>query len=105
MPIIKSAKKALRVAARRKTENDLVRAKVKSAVKGLAVGIKNGDQDTAALLSVAFKELDLAAKKNVIHKNKASRLKSRLSKKITAAPAAAPVKATKAKAKAKTKKK
>ncbi|MBI3955662.1 30S ribosomal protein S20, partial [Candidatus Gottesmanbacteria bacterium] len=35
---------------------------------------------TAKALASAFTQLDKAAKTNVIHKNKASRLKSRLSK-------------------------
>ena len=80
MPIIKSAKKALRTSIRRKAENDLTRAKVKSAVKGVRASIKTKNDDSEKLLSVAFHELDLAAKKHVIHKNKAARLKSRLSK-------------------------
>jgi small subunit ribosomal protein S20 len=82
MPLIKSAKKALRTADRRKEENDLTRAKVKSAVKGLKVAVTKGDKKTDELLSTAYKQLDLAAKKHVIHKNKASRIKSQLSKAV-----------------------
>ncbi len=80
MPIIKSAKKALRVSIRRNEINDLTRAKVKGAVKGVKIGLKVDDANSIELLSKAYRELDLAAKKNVIHKNKASRLKSRLTK-------------------------
>lgn len=94
MPIIKSAKKALRVSIRRKEINDLTRAKIKNAVKGVKVGLKTADSKTAELLSKAYRELDLAAKKNVIHKNRASRLKSRLSK-LIAKVAAEPEKAVK----------
>jgi len=82
MPIIKSAKKALRVSIKNKEFNDATRAKVKNAVKGLKVAAKNSAKDAPALLQKAYRELDLAAKKNVIHKNKASRLKSRLAKSI-----------------------
>jgi small subunit ribosomal protein S20 len=82
MPIIKSAKKALKTAARRKIENDVTRAKVKDAVKGIKVAIAKGDKKSAELLSKAYKELDLAAKKHVIHKNKAARMKSQLSKAV-----------------------
>jgi len=85
MPIIKSAKKALRIEARRKEENDLTRAKVKNAVKGFKIAVKGDAKDVAAVFSDAQKQLDLAAKKNVIHPNKAARLKSRLSKLIPAA--------------------
>lgn len=35
---------------------------------------------SAKNLTIAFQALDKAAKRNIIHKNKASRLKSRLSK-------------------------
>ena len=80
MPIIKSAKKALRVSLDKKANNDITRAKVKNAVKGIKIAIKAGDKKAGDKLSLAFRELDIAAKKNVIHKNKASRLKSRLSK-------------------------
>jgi small subunit ribosomal protein S20 len=83
MPIIKSAKKALRVAARRKDENDLTRAKVKNAVKGLKIALNKGDKKASELLSDAYKQLDLAAKKNVLHKNKAARIKSQLSKSVS----------------------
>ncbi|MFA7253039.1 MAG: 30S ribosomal protein S20 [Patescibacteria group bacterium] len=82
MPIIKSAKKSLRVSEKKKAINDVTRAKVKSAVKGLKIADKAGEA-TLETLAKAYKELDLAAKKNVIHKNKAARLKSRLAKSIS----------------------
>jgi len=78
MPIIKSAKKALAISIKRNAENNITRAKVKNAVKGLKIAIKNETNDITNLLSKAYRELDIAAKKKVIHKNKASRLKSRL---------------------------
>lgn len=98
MPITKSAIKALKVSQRRKIENDLTRAKIKSAVKGAKISIAKKDKDTAAKLQTLYRELDLAAKKNVIHKNKASRLKSRITKsisKIDEAPKAAKAKSKK----------
>lgn len=82
MPVTKSAKKALSVAIRRKAENDVVRAKIKSTVKGAKISIKDGLKDGDEKLKAAYRELDIAAKKNVIHKNKAARLKSRLAKAI-----------------------
>ena len=82
MPIIKSAKKALRVSRERKAFNDITRSKVKSAIKGVKMAVKNSDEAVATLLDKAYKELDTAAKKIVIHKNKASRLKSRLAKAV-----------------------
>jgi small subunit ribosomal protein S20 len=83
MPIIKSAKKALKVEARRKAENDDTRAKLKNAVKGLKVAVVNGEKNVVDLLNNAYKQVDLAAKKHVIHKNKASRVKSQLAKTVS----------------------
>ncbi len=83
MPLTKSAKKALKTDQRRKIENDATRARVKSALKGAKIAIKEEqkDKEIQESISKAFMELDTAAKKNVIHKNKAARLKSRLVKK------------------------
>ena len=103
MPLTKSAIKALKVSQRRKIENDLTRAKIKSAVKGAKISIATKNKDVAEKIQTLYRELDLAAKKHVIHKNKASRLKSRISKKagqIDDAP-----KVTKTAAKKKTTKK
>jgi small subunit ribosomal protein S20 len=80
MPLTKSAIKALKVSERRKVENDLTRAKIKSAVKGAKISIAKQGSDVAEKIQTLYRELDLAAKKNVIHKNKASRLKSRITK-------------------------
>jgi len=98
MPLIKSAKKAIKTTERQTEENRLVRAKIKDSLKGARMAIVAGDQDVAEKVSKAYRELDIAAKKNVIHKNKASRLKSRLAKKLaTTKPAEAkPAKKTKA---------
>lgn len=82
MPLTKSAIKALKVDQRRKLENDQVRAKIKNAVKGARISIAKKDKDVATKLSSLYRELDTAAKKHVIHKNKAARLKSRITKSI-----------------------
>lgn len=82
MPLTKSAKKALRVDRYKKSVNDLTRAKIKSALKGARLAIDSSTTNAKEKIDAAYRELDLAAKKNVIHKNKASRLKSRLAKKL-----------------------
>ncbi|MCX6812481.1 MAG: 30S ribosomal protein S20 [Candidatus Berkelbacteria bacterium] len=82
MPLTSSAKKALRVDRAKKEINDLTRNKIKSALKAARLAIVSGDTDATKKIDLAYRELDLAAKKNVIHKNKASRLKSRLTKKL-----------------------
>lgn len=66
--------------ARKRLINLLTIGKYKDAVKDVrkAVAAKS-KSDATKSLSFAFRELDKAAKKHVIHKNKAARLKSRLS--------------------------
>jgi small subunit ribosomal protein S20 len=54
--------------------NNRIRRQLKDAVK------KARQKPTKKILSEAFRVLDRAAKKRVIHPNKAARLKSRLSK-------------------------
>ncbi len=74
MPILPSAIKKLKSDRRRERENSIVKLAYKQAVK-LARSKKS-----ASALTKAFRALDRAAKKKVIHKNKASRLKSRLAR-------------------------
>lgn len=74
MPITKSAKKALRKNRRKTIINRLVKEQIKIALKAMR------KKPTAKKLIKAEKTLDQAAKKKVIHKNKAARLKSRLRK-------------------------
>lgn len=87
MPISASAKKSLRVAERRAGENKIMKLRIRKQVK----------QTTPDTLGQAFRLLDKAAKRNVIHKNKAARLKSRLAAKMaqTETVAAAPAKKSK----------
>lgn len=77
MPILKSALKKLRSDRRRTRENLKLKLAYKQAVK-LARAKKS-----AAALTKAFRALDRAAKKKIIHKNKAGRLKSRLASRYT----------------------
>lgn len=56
-------------------------AKIQKATKELKKLVTAGKMDEAKkTLSQVFSALDKAAKKNIIHKNKAARKKSRLSK-------------------------
>ena len=74
MPAIKSAKKKLRQDKKRQAQNKGVKDAMKAAVK------KARTNPTPKNISLAFKSTDKAAKKYIIHKNKASRMKSLLSK-------------------------
>lgn len=74
MPVLESSKRALRAARRKAVFNARVRNLYKEALK---TARKN---PTETNIKKAYSCLDKAAKTNVIHKNKASRLKSRLAK-------------------------
>lgn len=76
MPVIKQAIKKVRQ-DKRKAQINL---KVKSAYKKTVSGFRKAPSQAG--LKNVYKLLDRAAKTNVIHRNKAARLKSRLSKKL-----------------------
>lgn len=79
MPRTKSAKKALRQNIRRRQRNLLKKEAYKSAIKEYKKLIQAQKfEEAKEKLSLVYKTLDKCAKTNVIHKNKASRLKSRL---------------------------
>lgn len=74
MPVTKQARKKLRKDQRREKQNLKVKEGFKKAVKNTR------KSPTDKKLSEATKVIDKAAKKGIIHKNKAARIKSRLSK-------------------------
>lgn len=78
MPIIKSAKKKLRQDRRRTLVNKRYRQNLKVALK------QAREKKTKKAVKEAYRALDRAAKRRIIHKNKAARLKSRLMKLIKA---------------------
>ncbi|MCR4330678.1 MAG: 30S ribosomal protein S20 [Patescibacteria group bacterium] len=80
MPIIRSAKKALRVSLRKKVVNDKRRKDMKEAIKEIKVLTRDKKSvEAKTSLSEAYKAIDKAAKRGVIKKNTAARKKSRLS--------------------------
>ena len=76
MPNIQSAKKKLRQDNKKAKRNMTYK-------KTLAKTVKNMGKMKSKDLSKAFSTIDKAAKKGVIHKNKAARLKSRISRSKT----------------------
>ena len=87
MPNIQSAKKALRGSMKKRQYNSFWKNRVKSALKTLKNNLETKKAGVDILnkdLTVLQKVLDKASKKNVIHKNKANRLKSRYAKKVSA---------------------
>ena len=74
MPVLKHARKKLRQDKKRTIAN----IKIKDTYKDLVKKAKHAK--TSETLRKAFSGLDIAAKKHLMHKNKAARMKSTLSK-------------------------
>ncbi len=94
MPIIKSAKKRVRTANKAAVRNSKTRRSLRNALKVFA------GTPSAKSHSAAQSNLDRAANKGVIHKNKAARLKRRAAARAKAAgvkPVKAAAKTTPAK--------
>jgi small subunit ribosomal protein S20 len=85
MANIASARKAARQSEKRRVHNASQRSELRSAIKRVRKAIEAGDKAAArAVLRDSTKVLDSIADKRIIHKNKASRHKSRLSAAIKA---------------------
>ncbi len=76
MPIIAQAAKKLRHDRKRTSQTMLARESLRNLVKSMR------KSPSAAKLTKVFQALDKAAKRNIIHKNRANRLKAGLSKLI-----------------------
>lgn len=74
MPVTKTAKRALRGSKRKKVVNDKTVANLESSIR------KARETKTQKTVSIASSYADRAAKNNIIHKNKAARIKSQLSR-------------------------
>jgi small subunit ribosomal protein S20 len=77
MPVIKSAKKKLRVDRKRESANKKAESIIEIIIK------KTRKQPTQENMRIAFKAIDKGVKNNIYHKNKAARIKSRLSKLVS----------------------
>lgn len=86
MPIIKSAKKRVRVSAKANDRNKDTKLTLRTAMKSFVDAVKNGKNVSDAQSSVQS-ALDVAVKKGIIHKNKAARKKAQLAKAASAAGA------------------
>jgi len=77
MPIIKQAIKRVRQDAKKTENNRHYKSRMRSMIKLLATHVKENDLEKAQkLLPQVVKAIDMAAKKNIIHKKNASRKKS-----------------------------
>ena len=85
MPIIKSAKKRVRQTKKRTARILPYRSHMKTMIKKVLEFAKKGQKAEAEkALSVAFKAVDTAAKKQIIHHKNADNKKSRLSRVVAA---------------------
>ncbi|MEA3357784.1 MAG: 30S ribosomal protein S20 [Patescibacteria group bacterium] len=83
MANLPNAKKAIRVTKRKTARNEKVRAKIVRLMKKTRKLVEKGEKKVAEqqLLNV-YKALDKAAKRRIIHPNKAARMKSNITKKV-----------------------
>lgn len=84
MPIIKSAKKRVRVARKATVRNAKTKRAMRDAIKHFRTSLTTRT-NSAAALAEAQKTIDTAVKKNVINKNRAARKKSQLASEAKAA--------------------
>ena len=81
MANIKSAQKNIRKTASRTEANKASKSRLKTLSKSTATTLKEGDAaKIAEAVATTISAYDKAAKTGVIHKNKASRIKSKLAK-------------------------
>ena len=74
-----SARKRARQSEKQRQHNSSLRSELRTAVKNVRKAIEVGDRSSAqTVLQGAASTIDRIADKNIIHKNKAARHKSRL---------------------------
>ena len=79
----KQSAKRIRTNERARVANKATRSAMKSAVKNVTVA--KTPEERAARLADAMKKVDKSAKRSVIHKNTAARIKSRMAKALAKA--------------------
>ena len=77
MPIIKSAKKRMRVTEKQSIQNSKTKRSLRDSLKAFQASLKLG-KDTTTTQAKAYSAIDTAVKKGVISKNRAARKKSQL---------------------------
>jgi small subunit ribosomal protein S20 len=86
MPILKQQIKRAETNLKRAVRNRTIESKLKTTIKAFEKSLAGDDAETMkAAYIAASRELDIAASKGTIHRNNASRRKSRLAQKLNAA--------------------
>ena len=81
MPNTKSAIKAMRQAANRKARRQPVKTTMKTMIRKITLAAKEGNTAEAQkLLPQAYKAIDMAAKRHIIHWKNAARKKAGMAK-------------------------
>lgn len=83
----RSAKKRIRQNAKRRRSNRAIQSRARTHLRQARNAIDASDPKAPEAVLKAVSELDRAASRGVIHKNNASRRKSRLVKKLAASKA------------------
>ncbi|BFH61392.1 MULTISPECIES: 30S ribosomal protein S20 [Paenibacillus] len=85
MPNIKSAVKRVKTNDKRRALNASQKSALRTAIKAADTALVNTEVEAAkAAVQAASRKLDKAVSKGLVHKNAASRKKSRLAKKLNA---------------------
>lgn len=88
MPIIKSAKKRVKTAAKAQARNSRTKRTMREALKAFSKAVDSGKSaDIQKTQTEAVSAIDMAVKKAVIHKNKGARQKAAVSAKAKTAGA------------------
>ncbi|MBV2197363.1 30S ribosomal protein S20 [Bacillus velezensis] len=83
MPNIKSAIKRTKTNNERRAHNATIKSAMRTAIKQVEASVANNEADKAkTALSEATKRIDKAVKTGLVHKNAATRYKSRLAKQV-----------------------
>lgn len=92
MPNIKSAIKRVEVAERNRLRNKSWKSAVRTVRNELTESVKTGDPEKASTsLAKAYKVIDKAVAKGVLHRNSAARRKARLAVQVNKLGTAEPV--------------
>lgn len=83
MPIIKSAIKRVKQDKKRTIRNSKTKSMMRTSMKKVLEDVKNSDLEAATKdLQVAYKHIDTAAKKNIVHKKNAAHKKSKIARAV-----------------------
>ena len=83
LPNIKSAKKRVKVIATKTLKNQMIKSNLKTCIKNFeAFAAKEDKTNAVQACKLAFKRIDQAVAKGILHKNTAARKKAQLAIKL-----------------------